>query len=131
MGTRLVLFFCLPIATSAFSNNARPSHSIQISHKRPRISRTALTLVKVLRALRTPFQFALVPTPTQTTLEQNHRSTDSGLFYASSQVPRLTLSTPPHPRENNNKLKTMQALRVSFLGGKDWGGEPQMGTGQF
>lgn len=41
MGTELGHFFCLPTATSAFSNNAGPSHSIQISHKRPRISRTS------------------------------------------------------------------------------------------
>lgn len=30
-----------PLVTSAFSNNAEPSHSIQISNKRPRISRTS------------------------------------------------------------------------------------------
>lgn len=37
---------------------------------------------------------------------------DSGLFCVSSQVTRLKLSTPPYPRENNNKLKTMSPLSV-------------------
>ncbi len=82
------------------------------------------------QGLRAPFQFAAVPTPTETTLKQNHRSTDSGLFYASSQVTSLTLSTPPYPRENNNKLKTMCPLRDLFWG-EDWGGQPLRGTGQF
>lgn len=40
------------------------------------------------------------------------RSTDSGCFYASSRV--SSLSTPPYPRGENNKLKTMPPLRVSL-----------------
>lgn len=72
-----------------------------------------------------PFQSAAVPTPTETTLTQNHRFPDSGLFYASSQVTRLKLETPPYPRENNNKLKTMSPLSV--FGGEDWGSQPQRG----
>lgn len=80
-------------------------------------------------ALRAPFHFTAVPTPTEATLTQNHRSPDSGLFYASSQVTRLKLSTPPYPRENNKKLKTMSPLSV--LGERIGVANHKGGTGQF
>lgn len=85
---------------------------LYIKHKLKHLSRF------FQQALGAPFQFAAVPRPTETTLKQNHRFTDSGLFYVSSQVTSLKLSTPPYPRENNNKLKTMCPLRVSLFGGR-------------
>lgn len=92
----------------------------------------ALTLVRVFQqALRAPFEFAAVPTPTETSLKQNPRSTDSGLFYESSQVTSLKLSTPPYPRENNNKLKTMHPLRVSLFGERIGVASHKRGQGSF
>lgn len=118
------------MATSAFRNNIGLYHSIQISHKSLYIKHKVQQLSRFFQpALRAPFQFTAVPTPTEATLTQNHRSPDSGLFYASSQVTRLKLSTPPYPRENNNKLKTMFPLSV--FGERIEVANHKGGTGQF
>ena len=126
MGTKLGHFSDCPQLHQ--HSASMPGHLTQFRYltRAPVYQAQARTLVRGVskRALRAPFQFAVVPTPTETALKQNHRSTDSGLFYASSQVTSLRLSTPPHPRENNNKLKTMHPLRVSLFGEEDWGGQP-------
>lgn len=76
--------------------------------------------------------FSLLPFP-HLLKQPSHRTTDSQireLFYASSQVTRLKLSTPPYPRENNNKkLKTMSPLSV--FGGRTWIANHKGGTGHF
>lgn len=128
MGTKLGHYFDCPWLHQHSATMLGHLTQFRYLTSNPVYQAQALTLVRVFQRA---FQFAAVPTPTETTLKQNHRSTDSGLFYASSQVTSLKLSTPPYPRENNNKLKTMRPLRVSLFGERIGVASHKGGQGSF
>lgn len=131
-GDKTGLFFCLPIATSAFSNNAGPSHSIQIPHKRPRISRTALTLVKVFPAgPENPFsiRFSSHTYSNNSQAESQIHRFRTFLFKFSGPQPQTLYSSSS--KRKQQQVKNNATINSLFFGGKDWGGQPQIGTGQF
>lgn len=116
MGDKTGPFSWLPMATSAFTNNAEPSHSSHISHKRPRISSTSSNTCQGFSSRPWEPLFNSLQFP-HLLKQPLNRITDSQIQDFSLRVLRSpdSNSTPPYPRENNNKLKTMCPLRVPLF----------------
>lgn len=120
------------MATSAFSNNAGPSHSIQISHKRPRISSTSSNTCQGFSSRPWEPLFNSLQFP-HLLKQLLNRITDSQIQDFSMRVlrsPASTLYFSLSKRKQQQTKNNVSIKGLSFRRG-DWGGQPQRGTGMF